>query len=93
MCQLSCHRLCWAMYDPYEAQPLMIAVQNASFVGRLRGDGPALAPSFRCCIRVVARRSSHDQWPHCPWPKAQRPYDSWFGVIVEVCLDNNGIEM
>ena len=42
------------MCDPYEKQLLMIAVQNASCVGRLRGDGPALAPSLPCCIRVVA---------------------------------------
>ena len=81
------------MCDPYETQVLMIAVQGAPFVERLHGDGLALAPSLPCCIRVVARRSSHDQWPHCPWPKAQRPYDSRFELIVEVCLGNNGIEM
>ena len=32
MCQLSCHRLCWTMCDPYEKQLLTIAVQNAAFV-------------------------------------------------------------
>ena len=32
MCQLSYHRLCWTMCDPYEKQLLMIAVQNAAFV-------------------------------------------------------------
>ena len=54
MCQLSCHRLRWTMRDPYEKQLLMIAVQNASCVGRLRGDGLALAPPLPCSIRAVA---------------------------------------
>ena len=42
------------MCDPYEKQLLMIAVQNASFVGRLHGNGPALAPPLPCSIRAVA---------------------------------------
>ena len=84
------------MCDPYEKQLLMIAVQNASCVGRLRGDGLALAPSLPCCIRVEERAvqaMTSGPMVHGPWPKAQRPYDSRFELIVEVCLGNNGIEM
>ena len=35
---------------------------------------------------------SHGQWPHCPWPMAQRPCDSWFELRVEVCHGSNGVE-
>ena len=86
MCQLSCHGLCWTMYDLYEAQPLMIAVQNASFVGRLHGDGPALAPPLPCSIRAVAHAACRGQAMttgpivHGLWPSA---HDSWFELRVE----------
>ena len=68
------------------------------FVGRLHGDGHALAPPLQRCIRVaahaVAKPPSRDgRWPHCPWATAPRPYDSWFELMVEVCLCSNGIEM
>ena len=51
------------MRDPYEKERLVIAVQNASFVGRLHGDGLALAPSLPCCIRVVARGQAMTSGP------------------------------
>ena len=72
MCQLSCRRVCWTMCDPSETQLLMITVQNASFVGRMHGDGLALAPSLPCCIRVVAHAVAKP-WPMAPLSMAYGP--------------------
>ena len=94
MCQLSCRRVCWTRCDPYEKQLLMAVVQNASFVGGLHG----------CMAMVLVwRRRSHvasERWRMACCGQAmamarlgaQRPYDSWFELIVEACLNSNGIE-
>ena len=84
------------MCDPYEKQLLMIAVQSASFVGRLRGAGLALAPLLPCCIRAVAHAACRGQAMtngpivHGLWPSAR---DSWFELRVEVCHGSSGVEM
>ena len=81
-----CRRLCWTMCDPYEKQLLMISDQNVSCVGRLRGDGPALAPPLPCSIRAVAHAACRGQAMtngpivHGLWPSA---HDSWFELRVE----------
>ena len=84
------------MCDPYEKQLLVIAVQNASFVGRLHGDGLALAPPLPSCIRAVAHAACRGQAMtngpivHGLWPSA---HDSWFELSVEVCHGSNGVQM
>ena len=93
MCQLSCHRLCWTMCDPYEKQLLMIAVQNAAFVDgcmamvlvwRHRSHAASERRRVACRGQAVAMAMAR--------LGAQRPYDSCFELIVEACLNSNGIE-